>query len=409
LGLHPGPDINLYAAASLAGLPEHDTSELLTQLTQAHLIKQHIPERYQLHDLLRAYATEQVTAEEAEPQQRAALHRVLDYYLHTSAAAHSRLSPQRDMITLHAPQPGTISRLMASHEQAIGWFTAEHVVLLAAIDYAVAHEFDAHAWQLPWTLTTFLNRRGHWNDYITTQQAALAAAQRLGDRTVQAYVYSELGRAQCRRANNYVDALGFFEQSFSLYQDLEDRNGLASVHLCFAWVYGRQGKWAEAFSHNQQALDLSNATGNQYFQARILNSIGYCHARLGQDQQGLAYCEKALYLHRVLGDRVGEAHTLDSLAYVHYNVGQHDQAITRYQQALTLYRELGYNYYVARVFMKLGDSHHAAGDDHITRQMWQQSLAIFEELGHPEADTIRAKLAVLDTDPDESTTDDQQL
>jgi hypothetical protein len=88
LGLHPGPDIDTLAAASLVGLPEHDTRQLLIELTQAHLIKQHIPGRYQFHDLLRVYASEQATSEEPERQRRAALHRVLDYYLHTGFAAY---------------------------------------------------------------------------------------------------------------------------------------------------------------------------------------------------------------------------------------------------------------------------------------------------------------------------------
>src|SRR5205823_13068251 len=59
LGLHPGPDIALPAAASLAATPPAQARALLAELTRAHLLSEHIPGRYALHDLLRAYATEQ--------------------------------------------------------------------------------------------------------------------------------------------------------------------------------------------------------------------------------------------------------------------------------------------------------------------------------------------------------------
>lgn len=104
LGLHPGPDIATLAAASLAGLPEQDTHTLVTELTRAHLLTEHTPGRYQFHDLLRAYATEQATTKEHQPQQQTALHRVLDYYLRTGVVAALCLYPHRDPIALQALQ-----------------------------------------------------------------------------------------------------------------------------------------------------------------------------------------------------------------------------------------------------------------------------------------------------------------
>src|SRR5262249_36506921 len=55
LGTHPGPDISVPAAASLAGLAETGARRLLRELARAHLIAEHVPGRYAFHDLLRAY------------------------------------------------------------------------------------------------------------------------------------------------------------------------------------------------------------------------------------------------------------------------------------------------------------------------------------------------------------------
>jgi transcriptional regulator with XRE-family HTH domain len=56
LGLHPGPDISVPAAASLAAVEKPEARRLLRELARGCLIAEHIPGRYAFHDLLRAYA-----------------------------------------------------------------------------------------------------------------------------------------------------------------------------------------------------------------------------------------------------------------------------------------------------------------------------------------------------------------
>ena len=58
LGLHPGPDLTVAAAASLAGDPPGRVRRVLVELTSAHLLDERSPGRFAFHDLLRAYAVE---------------------------------------------------------------------------------------------------------------------------------------------------------------------------------------------------------------------------------------------------------------------------------------------------------------------------------------------------------------
>jgi DNA-binding SARP family transcriptional activator len=87
LGLHPGPDLDLRAAAALTGLAPGQAARLLGRLAQAHLIQPARPGRYGMHDLLRAYATEQATCQDSERERRAALTRLSDHYQRDNAAA----------------------------------------------------------------------------------------------------------------------------------------------------------------------------------------------------------------------------------------------------------------------------------------------------------------------------------
>jgi hypothetical protein len=120
---------------------------------------------------------------------------MLDHYLHTAHAAARLLRPSRDQVTPGEPLPGAAPEHFAGYAEALAWFGAEHHVLLAVIAMAAGTGFGTCAWQIPWTLTDFFDRRGHWHDWAATQHTALAAAQGSGDKTGQAYAHLQLSRA----------------------------------------------------------------------------------------------------------------------------------------------------------------------------------------------------------------------
>jgi tetratricopeptide (TPR) repeat protein len=108
LGLHPGTDIAVPAAAVLADTDSARARRQLDFLVESHLLEHSAPGRYRFHSLLRAYAAELLRREEPGPRRRAALERTLDWYLRGAQAAGSLLAtrPAR-----HAPPgaraPGT--------------------------------------------------------------------------------------------------------------------------------------------------------------------------------------------------------------------------------------------------------------------------------------------------------------
>ena len=177
LGLHPGPDITVAAAASLGATGRSQARRAVAELAGAHLLTEHVPGRFTGHDLLRAYAAELAAEGEDEVGRDLARRRLGDHYLHTAAAAGRRLCPARPAVILGAAQPGTVPEKFTSYAEALGWFSAEHQVLLAVADAAAAACDDACAWQLPALLTDYLNREGHWHDLAALGRAALAAAE----------------------------------------------------------------------------------------------------------------------------------------------------------------------------------------------------------------------------------------
>src|SRR5439155_7440990 len=312
-----GPDFAIPSAASLAGIPITRTRPLLAELARAHLIAEPNPGRYTCHDLLRAYAAEQTHTHDTADQRAAAVHRMLDHYLHTAHTAAMALDPLRKPITLTPPQPGIVTVDLAEHAEALTWFVTEHPVLLAAITQAADTGFDTHTWQLAWTLADFHDRQARWLDKAAVQHTALAAARRLADPAAQAIIHRCLAVAY-GRMDRHDDAYIQLEYALDLACQAGDLIGQAFTHHNLGSVRAGQGRHDDALAHAAQALDLFRAADYPSGQARALNGIGWLHAETGDHHGALAPCHQALTLLQELDDQEGQAATWETLGYAHH-------------------------------------------------------------------------------------------
>ena len=394
LGLHPGPDLSAAAAASATALPLVQVQPLLAQLAGANLVIDHSPGRYSLHDLLRAYAADLAYTSDADQQRHTITRRILDHDLHTAYSADRLLHPTREPIILTPPQAGVRPEHLTDHEQALAWFTAEHAVLLAAVDHAATTGFDAHAWQLAWAVTTFLHRRGHWHDWAAVGRIAVAASERLADRSAQARAHRQLAGAHTR-LGHFDDAHIHLQHALALDTQTGDLAGQAHTDWNLSMLSERQAHHSRALEYAQQALRLYRAAGHRQGQADALNAIGWQHAQLGDHQQALTACQLALTLLQELDDRYGQANTWDSLGYARQRLGQHTQAATCYQHAIDLFRGLGDRYWEATTLTRLGDTHQSTGNHQAARDTWRHALTILDQLHHPDAAQVRGKLVVI--------------
>jgi DNA-binding SARP family transcriptional activator/tetratricopeptide (TPR) repeat protein len=390
LGLHPGPDVGIPAAASLAGIPVSRVRSFLSELTRTHLLTEPAPSRYAFHDLLRAYARELTQTTDPDDERHAALRRMFDSYLHTAFGADRLLDPLRDPIRLETVQSDVATERFADDAAALAWFTAEHAVLLLVQDLAARTGFDADAWQLGRAMATSLDRRGRWHDLAHTQSTALDAARRRGDRPAQARTLLNLSRPMAQ-TGSYDKAESCMRLALDIYTQLADRVGRACANFNLASVMEHTGQYHEALRHAQTALDQFTAAGHGW-RARALNRIGACHLRLGSYQEAVTYCGQSLDLTRDNGDRPGEASALMTLGKAYQHLGRAEPAVAHYRLALDVIRHLGDRYYEADILSRMGDTHHTAGEDNAARAAWRQALLILDELAHPAADQLRVKL-----------------
>jgi DNA-binding SARP family transcriptional activator/tetratricopeptide (TPR) repeat protein len=398
LGLHPGPDLTAPVAASIAGIPIQRVRLLLTELTHAHLLSEHTPGRYKFHDLLHAYAAELVQSHDSDTARHDAIHRMLDYYLHTAHAGALLLYPQRDPIAVTAAQRGVTTTRLIDYEQAMAWFSAERAALLASIGLAANTGFDTHTSQLAWMLVEFFDLRGLWHDYAATQHAALAAVRRQAAPLGQAHTHRNLGRVYFQWGR-YHKARTHYQQSLDLFTELGAQIGQGHAQRGLAVLFQRQGQLAKALDHAKLSVDMFQASEHQTGLAMALNAVGWMHAQSGNGSEGLTYCEQALQIQQQIGDLHGEADTLDSLGYIHLRLGQQQQATACYEHAVRLRRKVGHRLGLALTLRNLGDCYHATSNLDASRAAWSSALSIFDELNHADAHPLRVKLGRLPTRP----------
>ena len=391
LGLHPGPDISLPAAASLAALPLAEARRVLAELARAHLVAEHAPGRYALHDLLRAYAADQAT-EDSPADLREAGTRLYDHLLHTTHAAVRLIEPARLLVAVAPPAAGATVEPLVDGDRAWAWLDGNDRVLRLAVEHARTRGFDVHGWQLPWLLTTYFERRGRWRDWTAALRAGLVSAERLDDRKARADLSNYLGHALTWRGE-FDQGRAVLRRTLDLYRELGDTSRVAHVQRALAWGHYSQGGYEPALTHLEQALELSREIDDVRGVSAALNTLGHCLILLGKPRQALEHCLRSAALSHEHGYRYSEANALDSVGLAHHRLGDHAGAMAYYERALALVREIGDRPLEGEVLNNIGDTHQAAGDLDAARSRWREALVVFGELGHAGEAAVRAKLA----------------
>ncbi|MEO3887096.1 BTAD domain-containing putative transcriptional regulator [Nonomuraea sp. B5E05] len=386
LGLHPGRDVDVHAAAALAGVPADHAETLLEDLLDAHVLAQHEPGRYTFHDLLREHARATVSAEETGEARHDALTRLFDHYLRMAAAAIAALYPFGGLRRPSLAEPGTVS--FADDAEAGAWLDGERANLVAACSRAADGEWPVHAGQLATVVHPYLDGHAHHADAIIVHTKALEAARRRGDTAGEALARLDLAWARWRQGR-YEESYEVCGPALDLCRAAGDRLGESRAHNTLGNVCLRRHAYERADHHLEQALALSREIGNPVGEAYTLSSLGISHQRQGRHRAALDHHCRALALHRRLGNRSGEAGVLDLLGQDYLAQGRYEQARDQHRHALELYRELGGRSDEAAPLNGLGEAGRCLGDHDQAVARHCDALAIAREVGN-RAEEARA-------------------
>jgi DNA-binding SARP family transcriptional activator/tetratricopeptide (TPR) repeat protein len=354
LSLHPGADLDPYAAAALTGTTLERACQLLDQLSRAHLIQPTRPGRHGMHDLLRAYGRELAAAHEGKGERRAALTRLFDHYLHTAAAAMNTLFPVESGCRPQVPLTTTPTLPATDHPAAArAWLDGERANLIAAAVHSAAHGWPGHTVRLAATLFRYLDVGGHIPEAVTIHSHARSAAAQISDCAAEAEALTSLGVVNLRQGR-FQQATGHLKQALRLCQQTGDRSGEARVLVDLGLVDLRQGRYEQGRGSLQLAVAVYRDVGDRSGEARALANLGIIERRLGRYRQASECLLQALAVCRATGDRLSQAPVLTNLGLVDLQLGRYQQAVGHHRQALALFRETGNQNGEAHALSNLG-------------------------------------------------------
>ncbi|HVV12746.1 tetratricopeptide repeat protein [Amycolatopsis sp.] len=335
LGLHPGDDFTADSAAALAELTPLQARRLLDRLVDENLATVVTRNRFRLHNLLREYARSVVRDEEPAEQRRAAITRVLDFYLHTTAYATSQLQPHPWTKELAGSEPRHRPELN-NRDEARRWLDAERACLIAAVSLAAEQGWPTHAWQLTRSLRAYLNLYGYSNDHdwVRTHEAALSAAIAAGDKAGEAHTRNDLASAYLNQGRA-ADARDHLYRALDFHRQVGDRTLEAITLGLLGVVCYRLGQFSEALHHFRQGTAVCGGR-RAYLEGQMYDYVGNVLATLGFFDEAMDSYERGLVLSRQAHNPDGEAGVLADLGELYGRLGRYPEAIDHLKQSLSL-------------------------------------------------------------------------
>jgi len=382
LGLHPGPEIDSYAAAALDDCSLAAARRGLEDLYDQYLLTEPTPGRYRLHDLIREHARALAGRLDPADDRELATARLLDYYQHTAARANALFSPRARRVPATADgsaiQPA--GPALADAEQALAWTRTERASLLACLDKATSSGEHARVIALTAGLSGLLARDGPWTDAISRHTNAIAAAQSVGDQLGQASALTDLGKV-LGLAGDSAAAVHAEELALGIYRNLGDRLGEADALHTLGVDIWLCGDFSAAASNQEQALAIYRQIGYQIGEANALNALGAV-LQLGGDLPAAVQAqEQALAIYRQIGNQIGEANALNALGVVLQLGGDLPAAVQAQEQALVIYRQIGSRHGQGNALDALGVLLRLRGQFSASAHAHEEALAIYRETG----------------------------
>ncbi|GAA5197380.1 BTAD domain-containing putative transcriptional regulator [Rugosimonospora acidiphila] len=379
LGLHPGPNLDSYAAAALLETDLNHVRRHLDELYDAHLLTEPRPGRYVLHDLVRHHMATAV-AQDPAGHRSAALGRLFDHYAYTAANAVDRAHPYEAHRRPHLRPPGTSRLTFDTRAAAEAWLDTELSNIFATVRIAAEHGRSDHILRLSAILHRYLHTRA--DDARDLHGRALAAARSVGDHGAELRALVGLGLAD-RVQGRYEAASDYYNRAVNLARRIGEYFGELEALCGLARIHSLQGRRAEATQYYELVLDMAPDVGDRVSEVEALNGLGQVHQLQNRSEQAMQCHSRALDLAREIGDRTNELHALQGCGYSNQMLGRHAEAAEYFTEELTLARDTTTRTNEMYALIGLGRIHQVDGRYERAADCLGQVLAIAHDIAHP--------------------------
>ncbi|MGW2637433.1 AfsR/SARP family transcriptional regulator [Streptomyces sp. NPDC001348] len=434
LGLADGPDMSLAAAAAVLDLPTEETEDLLEALVDTSLLESAAPGRYRFHDLVRLYARACAERDEQPPSERdAAMSRLLDFYLATTAGVYAIERPG-DRTVVHLESTSYQGLDFRDRNDALDWLFTEAQCLLACAQQQSRDGRLRRAVDLLWAAKDLAESGANAKQYesaaLVLRDAALAAgdvraecrartalsnvhlvagryseadqeagqaielADRAGDMTPISWASTDRGIIALNQGR-YEEAERLLTTARDGYRADGNRPGEASALCNLSQLHQRMNRTESAIALAQNGVEIFQQLGLTLRLANGRYALGVALTRAGRLAEGLAQLTEALVMFGSNRQRLWEGTAHFRIAQLHLAAQRPAQAAQHAEQALAI-GFIGGDLIRGSVLNTLGKSLSTLGQSDRARACWLEALTLLERSGTPEASEVRRLLTPLD-------------
>ncbi|MFN8486216.1 MAG: tetratricopeptide repeat protein [Caldilineaceae bacterium] len=382
----------------------------LATLLMKSLIRRNSAGRYELHELIRQFAAEQLAQDPTE--QSAAQTRHSHYYLSFFSNVEGRLRS--------AAQQATLAALNAEVENfRAAWTWAMTQGDFAAIEqtlHAFTLYYDLRGWfqegfdtlergltvlemahaQSPTDATRQLTlghllaacgllaaRLGQYAQAQAMLERSLVILRPLSAPRVLVEAITILGTV-LELTGNYAGALDRYTEGWELATALGERWVAAVCRLCRTGLVGITQSFVgpeETYTALQSIMAEWRAIGDPRWIAIGLNYVSWTAMSLGRYEEARTALAESVALGVAVADRWGTSYAYRGLGLIAQTLGEHQQAVALFRQSLTMLTELGARQDMARLLAELSRSLFALGDDAAAERGWREALCMASATG----------------------------
>ena len=386
LGLIPGPDFTVNAAAAIGGLSTVTARQAIRRLAGAHLLDEHASGRFRLHDLIRDYARDRAVSEETERARQDALERLFAWYYGGKRAARAVLVANRRELLAPTLPHGVPELALADSHAATSWLHAEVDNIAAAVRAAHHHggALRLWAWHLTIGLAVVMTNRGYVSLVLPLTQTALSAARAADDPVAIAHTLTEHGTVR------FLAGLPVPEETLAEALRSTEAIGDDGAHAYCLNLAGvielRNRDLARAEHHLTRALTVYRRAHDVGGQCLTLNNLGAVTYLLGDLPRTARTWEEILTLQ---GDQVTNTTpiALANLIWVRIMLGRPEGVDTLVERAAAAVAQVGDRSKAAQVAHTRAQWHRERGEYDLAVEQAVTAKTIADEMGMPHLQT----------------------
>jgi predicted ATPase/DNA-binding winged helix-turn-helix (wHTH) protein len=250
----------------------------------------------------------------------------------------------------------------------------------SALDWLFGNRDPDWGLRLSMALFRFWDMRDHLNEGRARLETILSLANSgyMRERAKVCIFLGALSTAQ----GDFPAAQQFLRQSLALYEELNDRWGIAASLNALGISARDCGDYPAAQSYLERSLEYWRTLSNRLDTAHCLHNLANVAKSRGDYLRAQIALHEATETFEEVRDRLGAAWSINQQGDIAREQGDLAAARNFYQRALRAFRDAGDGWGSGRSFADLGHVCCEQREYEAARNAYQEALRIFAELGH---------------------------